>query len=363
MFDVDDDGRLRRRRLLLQEAQVPARAARARAGARRHGGDGVPAVDAAVGGQPVDLLVERPGRLDHGARARRCCSGRWCRWSSTAGAGASCSGRATRRCPRRTARGVRATRASATSGERACDRRHVASARSTRNARDRERAVRSIRPRSREVRALLGDAPRRRDLLIEHLHRIQDRYGCLAAAHLVALAQEMRLAMAEVHEVATFYHHFDVVDDDDAEAAARSPCASAKRCRAAMAGAQALRESLERPRAARRAHHRRALCRALRAGAGRRRRTQSRSSRRPSTRSRARRASAASSRRRPTAIDYAAYRRDGGYRTLVECVSGARTVDAVIARAGELRRCAVSAVRASRPAASGGSCAPSRRRG
>ena len=55
-----------------------------------------------------------------------------------------------------------------------------------------------------DIRALLGDAPRRRDLLIEHLHRIQDRHGCLPAAHLVALAQEMRLAMAEVHEVASF---------------------------------------------------------------------------------------------------------------------------------------------------------------
>src|SRR6266540_2796922 len=66
-----------------------------------------------------------------------------------------------------------------------------------------------------EVRALLGDVPRRRDLLIEHLHRIQDHYGCLAAAHLVALASEMRLALAEVYEVATFYHHFDVVKEGE----------------------------------------------------------------------------------------------------------------------------------------------------
>jgi formate dehydrogenase len=66
-----------------------------------------------------------------------------------------------------------------------------------------------------EVLALLGDAPRRRDLLIEHLHKIQDRYGCLAAAHLVALAAEMKMAMAEVYEVATFYHHFDVVKEGD----------------------------------------------------------------------------------------------------------------------------------------------------
>src|SRR6187399_2405287 len=67
-----------------------------------------------------------------------------------------------------------------------------------------------------EVRALLGDAPRRRDLLIEHLHKIQDRFGCLSAAHMVALASEMKMAMAEVYEVATFYHHFDVVKEGDA---------------------------------------------------------------------------------------------------------------------------------------------------
>src|SRR5580658_8370215 len=66
-----------------------------------------------------------------------------------------------------------------------------------------------------EVLALLGDEPRRRDLLIEHLHKIQDRYHCLAAPHLVALAAEMKMAMAEVYEVATFYHHFDVIKEGD----------------------------------------------------------------------------------------------------------------------------------------------------
>src|SRR5467141_4261965 len=75
---------------------------------------------------------------------------------------------------------------------------------------------RSVDPKAREeVLALLGDYPRRRDLLIEHLHRIQDRFGCLSARHLVALAAEMKLAMAEVYEVATFYHHFDVVKEGD----------------------------------------------------------------------------------------------------------------------------------------------------
>ena len=67
-----------------------------------------------------------------------------------------------------------------------------------------------------EVRALLGDTPRRHDLLIEFLHRIQDKYGCIAAAHIAALAQEMKLALTEVYEVATFYHHFDVVKEGEA---------------------------------------------------------------------------------------------------------------------------------------------------
>ncbi len=67
-----------------------------------------------------------------------------------------------------------------------------------------------------EVQALLADRPRRRDLLIEHLHLIQDRYHGLSAAHLAALAHEMKLALAEVYEVATFYAHFDVVKEGEA---------------------------------------------------------------------------------------------------------------------------------------------------
>lgn len=65
-----------------------------------------------------------------------------------------------------------------------------------------------------EVRALLGEQPRRRDLLIEYLHQIQDQYGYLSAPHLVALADELGMASTEVYEVATFYHHFDVVRED-----------------------------------------------------------------------------------------------------------------------------------------------------
>src|SRR6476661_7238462 len=66
-----------------------------------------------------------------------------------------------------------------------------------------------------EIAVLLGDRPRRRDLLIEHLHLIQGTYGQISAAHLAALADEMKLAFAEVFETATFYAHFDVVKEGD----------------------------------------------------------------------------------------------------------------------------------------------------
>ncbi len=69
---------------------------------------------------------------------------------------------------------------------------------------------------SADIQALLGAEPRRRDLLLEHLHKIQDRYGRLSAAHLTALAAEMGLAPVEVYEVASFYHHFDVVKEGEA---------------------------------------------------------------------------------------------------------------------------------------------------
>ncbi len=66
-----------------------------------------------------------------------------------------------------------------------------------------------------EVRTLLGDRPRRRDLLIEHLHLLQDRHHALFARHLTALAEEMRLSLVEVYEVASFYAHFDIVMEDE----------------------------------------------------------------------------------------------------------------------------------------------------
>ena len=66
-----------------------------------------------------------------------------------------------------------------------------------------------------EIATLLGDRSRQRDLLIEHLHLIQDKYGCISSAHLTALAAEMKLAQTEVYEVATFYAHFDVVKEGE----------------------------------------------------------------------------------------------------------------------------------------------------
>src|SRR5262245_19954399 len=105
---------------------------------------------------------------------------------------------------------------------------------------------RRVEPQARaDVRELLGGDPRRRDLLIEYLHRIQDRYGCLAAAHLVALTDELKMAMAEVYEVATFYHHFDIVKQGDARPASITVrvCDSIA-CE--MAGASSLLELLPR---------------------------------------------------------------------------------------------------------------------
>src|SRR5438477_3759365 len=70
-----------------------------------------------------------------------------------------------------------------------------------------------------DIELLLGDRPRRRDLLIEHLHLIQDKYHQISADHLAALADEMRLSFAEVFETATFYAHFDVVKEGEKDIA------------------------------------------------------------------------------------------------------------------------------------------------
>ena len=103
---------------------------------------------------------------------------------------------------------------------------------------------RQVDPRAlEEVRALLDGREHRRDLLIEHLHLIQDKYGHLSAAHLAALAQEMKLALTEVYEVATFYAHFDVVKDGGRP----PPAVTVRVCDSlscAMAGAERLLREL-----------------------------------------------------------------------------------------------------------------------
>jgi formate dehydrogenase len=179
-----------------------------------------------------------------------------------------------------------------------------------------------------DVRALLGDAPVRRDLLIEYLHLIQDRFGCLSAAHLVALAQEMRLAMTEVYEVATFYHHFDVVKEGDAA----PPALTVRVCETLscqLAGADALRASVA------------SACgpevrvigapcigrceQAPAAVVGRN----------PVDRATPDAILRAVREKRvepdiPSYTDYGAYRAEGGYETLIACIGGKRPVDDVL---------------------------------
>ena len=94
-----------------------------------------------------------------------------------------------------------------------------------------------------EVQALLADQPRSRDRLIEILHLIQDKFGCISAAHLRALSEEMRIGQAEIYEVATFYAHFDVVKEGEAV----PPALTIRVCDSLsceLAGAAALQKAL-----------------------------------------------------------------------------------------------------------------------
>jgi formate dehydrogenase len=180
-----------------------------------------------------------------------------------------------------------------------------------------------------EVRALLADAPRRRDLLIEFLHRIQDAYGFISVSHVVALAEEMKLAHTEVYEVATFYHHFDVVKEGDA-APARVTVRVCETLSCAMAGGRDLLTRLQ-------AHlgpdvqvipapciGRCDSAPAVTVG------------RRPVDRAtvEAVERTVRSNEREPTIAQYAGYahyRAQGGYRLLAECANGERRADDVIA--------------------------------
>jgi formate dehydrogenase beta subunit len=180
-----------------------------------------------------------------------------------------------------------------------------------------------------DVCALLGARPRQRDLLIEHLHLIQDRYGHLSAAHLAALAQEMKLALTEVYEVATFYSHFDVVKEGQTP----PPAVTVRVCDSlscAMAGADHLLRELpnrlgpgvrvvrapcmgacDRAPVCAVGHGQvmRATTSGVVAAVGEHTHAQA----------------------YPAGTGFDAYRRDGGYRQLLACLNGTQTREAVIA--------------------------------
>ena len=182
-----------------------------------------------------------------------------------------------------------------------------------------------------QVQALLGGASRQRDLLIEHLHLIQDRFGQLSAAHLAALAQEMRLAQAEVYEVASFYHHFDIVKEGQAAPAPLTVrVCDGLSCE--LAGAQELLAKLP-ALLGREVRVIAAPCvgrceQAPVAVVGQR----------PVPNAQVdgiARAAKAGEIRHPAAmnagvIDFAAYRQEGGYQLLEQCLSGARDVEDII---------------------------------
>jgi len=176
-----------------------------------------------------------------------------------------------------------------------------------------------------EVRALLGDASRSRDLLIEHLHKLNDRYGSLSAARLAALAQEMRLPLAEVYEVATFYHHFEVVKEGETPPAALTVrvCDSIS-CE--LAGAQELLKQLSLGRDVRvipaACVGRCEVAPCVVVGQN------------PVENATVESVGNAVSRRNlscpePKYIDFAAYRKQGGYKLIADCLAGKRSRDEV----------------------------------
>jgi len=98
-----------------------------------------------------------------------------------------------------------------------------------------------------EVEVLIGPPPLRHDLLIEYLHRINDRYRQLGAPHMAALAKLLGLAQTEVYEVATFYHHFDVVKENPDGSLPTAPALTVRVCdglSCEMGGAKRLLEKL-----------------------------------------------------------------------------------------------------------------------
>ena len=178
-----------------------------------------------------------------------------------------------------------------------------------------------------EIRGLLTDRPRRRDLLIEHLHLIQDHYGQLSAAHLAALAAEMKMAQAEVYEVATFYSHFDVVKDASAPPAVTVRVCDSLSC--AMAGAEALLKTLPgilgKDVRVVRAPCMGACDRAPAVAVGHVQTLQAT----PDTVAAAVKAKPHAHAWKPN-TDFSAYQKDGGYAVLKDCLAGKRTREELI---------------------------------
>ncbi len=183
-----------------------------------------------------------------------------------------------------------------------------------------------------EVQASVGTGPYRRDLLIEYLHALQDRFGQLATTHLAALAQLLKLAQTEIFEVASFYHHFDIVRENEAGEIPRPPRLTVRVCDGLpceMAGAADLLSRLPAlldadvrviaapcigrcEQAPAVAVHQHALARA-------------------SVDSVLRAVKADHTMAEPApCIDLAAYTAQGGYALLRDCVEGRRDVDAVL---------------------------------
>jgi len=180
-----------------------------------------------------------------------------------------------------------------------------------------------------EVQECLGAMPRRRDLLIEYLHRIQDRFGALAARHLVALARELRLSAAEIYEVASFYHQFDLVMENDGAPPALTvrvcdsiscSLAGAEELVAALQSALTGRVRVERGPCIGRCHSapvavvgRNPVDHATPEGVT------------------AAIAAGAVAPPLPDGSDYASYRRSGGYATYRRCLAGELSVERVLA--------------------------------
>jgi formate dehydrogenase len=200
----------------------------------------------------------------------------------------------------------------------------------------RRRKRKRARPKGRQVvpaalaavREVLGDLPRRRDMLLECLHRINDRHGCLRVEHLAALAEELRLPMTEVYEVASFYHHFDIIRDPDVA----PPALTVRVCDSvtcAMCGADQLIESLE-GKLGPNVRIQRVSCVGRCADA-----PVAICGQKPVPAATAERVGAVVAARDvvPEAlapVTYAEYRRGGGYDTWIECVTGKRDRESVI---------------------------------